>query len=306
MSGQRQRYIVQKADISVANLRAEGGLMTPMQQSTFVDMLMLEPTILNQARRVNMPTTEYTINSMGFKDRILRAGPAAGTTLRAEDRARPDFSQVKLNAVTLMAEIHIPYDVLEENIEGQSLEGRIMRQATSRLAVDLEELFITGDTTHTIEVLAQTDGILKMADEHIVDQNNADIDRPMFRNAMIAMPDEYLRLRGQMRHYISNDQETMYRDVVAERLTGLGDQMAVTNAPVFAFGVPVEAASMLPYDQGFFTFPKNLIFGVYRDVLIETDKDIRAQELIIVVSMRVAMQIDDREALVKYINIKQP
>jgi hypothetical protein len=48
-----------------------------------------------------------------------------------------------------------------------------------------------------------------------------------------------------------------------------------------------------------FTFPKNLIFGVQRDIMIETDKDIRSRVLIIVLTMRIALQIEEADAAVR-------
>jgi hypothetical protein len=48
-----------------------------------------------------------------------------------------------------------------------------------------------------------------------------------------------------------------------------------------------------------FTFPKNLIFGVQRDIMIETDKDIRSRVLIIVLTMRIALEIEEAEAAVR-------
>jgi len=52
-----------------------------------------------------------------------------------------------------------------------------------------------------------------------------------------------------------------------------------------------------------FTFPKNIIFGVQRDIMIETDKDIRSRMLIIVLTMRSAINIEESEAAVRINNI---
>jgi hypothetical protein len=55
--------------------------------------------------------------------------------------------------------------------------------------------------------------------------------------------------------------------------------------------------------MGFLTFMQNLIFGIQRDIRVETDRDIRSREFIIVLTARVALQIEDIDATVKYTNI---
>jgi len=59
----------------------------------------------------------------------------------------------------------------------------------------------------------------------------------------------------------------------------------------------------MPAANGLLTDPKNLIFGIQRQIHIETDKDIRSREYIIVLTARVDFQIEEEEAVVKYTNI---
>ena len=51
------------------------------------------------------------------------------------------------------------------------------------------------------------------------------------------------------------------------------------------------------------TNPLNLIWGIQRRVTMEVDKDIRTREFIIVLTARVAVEIEEDEAVVKYTNI---
>ncbi|MBC8550998.1 MAG: hypothetical protein H8D23_15245, partial [Candidatus Brocadiales bacterium] len=72
------------------------------------------------------------------------------------------------------------------------------------------------------------------------------------------------------------------------------------NRPVvYAFGVPIFPAAKMPNDEVLFTYPQNLIFGIQRDIMIETDKDIRARNLIVVLTMRIAIQAEETDAIVK-------
>ena len=111
----------------------------------------------------------------------------------------------------------------------------------------------------------------------------------------------------QVAHFVSVANTIKYRQNVANRATGYGDAALQQSVPIFAQGVAVEAAPMLAAvgagNSGILTFPQNLLFGIQRDIRVETDKDIRSREYIIVLTCRVAVQIDDVQATVKYTNI---
>lgn len=311
--------LARRADLVLADLSANGGLLDPEQANTFIDMVLDEPTILKQVRQIRMGAPERKINRIGFADRILKAAPQ-GTTpyddpatgvnnryLAAADRSKPTSSQIQLTTKEIMAEIRLPYEVLEDNIEGESFESHVMRLIAERVAVDLEEYALFADTGSGDALLALQDGWLKRMTSHVVDNASAGVDPAMFQSGMLAMPQKYLRNIAQMKHFISVANVIKYRGKVAERATGYGDSMLTTGAPIFAHGVAVEPAPMLASDgngtSGIFTFPQNLLFGIQRQVQVETDKDIRSREIIIVLTTRVALQIDDEDATVKYINI---
>jgi len=301
-----QRDIVAKADIAVSNLIADGGYLNPEQSDKFIRMIQEQPTIIKEIRTVRMNSPKREIDKIGFASRILRPAPASGETLASSERAKPTTSKITLTTKEVIAEVHLPYDVLEDNIERGSLEGTIMEMISERASVDLEELIIQGDTTSSDDYLALMDGILASISTNVVNQGNAAITKAMFKNGILEMPNKYLRNRAAMRHYISPDQETAYRDTVADRQTALGDSTLQGNNPLYAYGVPIEAVALMPNAYGFFTYPQNLIFGIQRQIMIETDKDIRARVLIVVLTMRCAFAIEEEEACVKYTNIATP
>ena len=67
------RDLLQKADMTVAELVANGGKLQPEDSASFLRKLIKEPTILRQARVVEMLSPERNINKIGFGTRILRA-----------------------------------------------------------------------------------------------------------------------------------------------------------------------------------------------------------------------------------------
>jgi hypothetical protein len=305
--------LVKKADIALSDLSTNGGLLNPEQTDTFIQTLMDSPTILNAARVVTMNGPQKKINKIGFGTRMLRPAVSA-TALADADRSKPDLGNILLVTKEVIAEVHIPYDVFEDNIEGGNinasmgqsaggLQDTIMTLIGQRVALDLEELGILGDQASGDAYLALCDGFIKRATAHIVDAGAATISKDVFKAAIKAMPDKYLRQRSALEFFVSTDNETEYRDTVANRVTGLGDSALVNANALQVFGSALNAAPLMPATKGIYTNPKNLIFGIQRKVNIEHDKDIRARKFIVVVTARIDFQIEETDALVLISNL---
>lgn len=316
--GTSNQELAKRADLAIADLTANGGMLLPEQANTFIDLIQEQPTILRQVRLVRMNAPQRKINKIGFASRILKAAPQGtppfaaddGTNdryLAAADRSKPTTSQIELNTKEIIAEVRLPYEVLEDNIEGESFETHVMRLIAERAAIDLEEWGLFADTASGDAFLALQDGYLKRMTSHVVNHANAGVSPALFKAGMLAMPQKYLRNVGQMKHFVSVANTIKYRDVVAQRATGYGDSMLTGQQPIFAFGSPVEGSPMLAAqgtgNVGIFTFPQNLLFGIQRQIQVETDKDIRSREIIIVLTLRAALQIEEEDATVKYTNI---
>lgn len=294
------KEIVSKADLAVADLVSNGGFLQPEQANSFLDMVYDEPTLLKKSRFVKMGGPEMKINKIGFGSRILRPGPAEGVTLNASDRAKIGTSQISLLTKKYMAEIHITYDVLEDNIEKGNLENTIMQHMAKQVALDLEEVFLLGDTASTVDTLALQDGIIKRATAHnlaLTSPNNT-ISNDVFVSIVKEMPDKYLRDMNSLRYFMSTNQYIDYRKMLADRQTGLGDAMIQGTNQIYSQGIALETAALMPNSKILFGDPRNWIWGVQRDIMIETDKDIRAQEYIIVLSLRAAIQVEETDAMV--------
>lgn len=311
------KSLLQKADLALSDLASNGGLLQAEQANTFIRKLIKTPTIIREARVVTMSAPQRKINKIGFGSRILRPAVSA-TALSQADRAKPTTEQVQLNTSEVIAEVRLPYDVLEDNIESASaannegsntgpggLRDTIIQLIAERAALDLEELALLGDTASGDSYLALQNGYLKIADSfsNIVDVAGATVTKTMFKNGKKAMPDQYLRDVANMRHFVSVDQETEYRDTIADRATALGDSIIEGTRTLNAFGAPVVPVPMMPDARGLFCNSKNLIMGIQRQISLEYDKSITERVYIIVLTARVALQIEEREAVVLYKNI---
>lgn len=316
MSGNSE--IIRKADMTLADL-SSGGLLSSEQSNSFIRKLRLQPTLLRQARTVVMNAPQRKINKIGFGSRIMRKA-TSGTALDQSDRSKPTTEQVDLNTKEVIAEIRLPYDVIEDNIEqgninaaganaapgmvSGGIKDTIIDLIAERAALDLEELALLGDTTGSGDpYLEMLDGFLKQANSNVVDVAGSPISRTMFKNGLKTMPKEYLRNLTAIRNFVSHNNHIEYRDTLAARETTQGDSANGGGFTTYAHGVPVEGAALMPEASGILTPPQNLIFGVQRQLSLEVDKIITERVFVIVLTARVDFKYEEEDAVVKYNNI---
>lgn len=330
MSGNKE--LLKKADFAVSDLVSNGGKLNPEQANTFIRKLLAQPTMLRQVRRVVMNAPERKVNKIQFNKRILRAATSATAldtaavdgafdpVAEATARAKPITEQITLTTKEVIAQVNLPYDLIEDNIErgniGTFNEGgaprasggivdTILTLVAERAALDLEELGLLGDTTlgAADPFLDLVDGYLKRLDGgQIVNAAGAPISRKVLTDGMKLLPSQYRRNRAGLMHFVATEQEIDYRETIAQRETSVGDAQTTSTAPVFAAGAPLNGVALMPNAQGILTNPLNLLFGIQRNIHFETDKDITSREYIIVVTARVDFQVEETEAAVRYDN----
>ena len=297
------KKIMEKADIAVGNLIADGGYLNPEQSNRFIIMMMDQPTIIKDVRVVRMNSPIRKIDKIGFGSRILRAAPASGSYLPDADRSKPDLGQVTLTTKEVIAEVHLPYDVLEDNIERGNLNSTIMSLIAERASVDCEEWILLADTAIVGDAfLALGDGALKLAVDHVIDSTAAPVgvSKALFKAGIRQLPDKYFRVPSDLRFYISPAVATEWIDEWADRETAEGDAKMRMGGTSPAYGVPMNPSALMPDDKYLLTFPKNMIWGIQRQIQVETDKDIRARTYIIVLTMRMDFKFEETDAVVKY------
>lgn len=330
---QQSKTILKKADLAIADINEQGSL-TIEQSNRFIRKLIEAPTLLRVCRTIAMSAPSRRINKIGFGTRIMRAanqGTYVGgvaqddRALAAADRSAPQFDKIELHTKEIMAEVRLPYELLEDNIEGGNINfggatqvsggapnGGIMNTIldliAERSAIDMEELCLLGDTGSGDAYLALVDGWLKRSQEvNSVDFGAQSITRKLFKIGLQTLEPKYKRNIASLRHFLSHNQITEYSDTLAGRETALGDSKHQQgNAPVYGAGIKCEAVALMPETQGIMCDPKNLLFGIQRNLSLEIDKDIRAREFVVVLTARVDVQIEETEAVVHYDNILDP
>jgi HK97 family phage major capsid protein len=306
--------MAQKTDIALSALTADGGYLAPEHSGKFFQKVIDQPTILREARGIQMTAPEMKIPKIGFSSRILRkASQTGGATdtgsngrhVLAADRVAPQFGQVTMKTEELIAEIHISDEVLEDNIEGAGLTNTIMSLIGERVALDLEELLLQGDTAlaGTDPYLGAQDGVLKLATSNIVDAAGALVSPDLWNSTKKSMPKRFRRNLNTMRLYTGMDRESDYRLAVSSRGSDLGDAILTGTAPLPVFGIPMKGVALMPETNALMLNPQNLLWGIQRNIRIERDRDIRARTWIIVLTLRAAIAIEEADAVVKVTNI---
>lgn len=307
---QENKTLLQKADMALSDLTT-GGLLQPAQAKKFIKILIEEAKLMKLSTVTPMRSPTMWIDKIKFGQRVLHAA-AENVALPEADRAKPNTSQIELVAKLFKGQVNLTYEVLEDSIEQGSLKETIMSLMGEAIARDLDELLILGDTTSADPFLAQFDGLLKQVTSNIVNAGGNNLTKNVLRDMLKAMPNPYLRNKKGLVFLTSVDAEIDYRDSLSNRMTNTGDQALNGSAPIGYGGIDVLDIPMFPENLGVgtnetnivLTDPKNMLFGVWREIQIETDKDIQAGKIIIVVTLRAGMRLQEEAAAVKTVGVK--
>jgi hypothetical protein len=303
------RTLLEKADLAIADLTAGGGYLVPEQAKKFMRLLIKQSVLMQMATVTPMASPKKQVPKLKFGTRILRAGVEA-VPLAPEARSKPDLSFVELDAKLFKAEVHLTDEVLEDNVERGELRQTILDMMAEAIARDMEEVLIQGSTASADLFLQQMNGLFVQAQSHLVDAAGAALTKNLLRDMLRSMPSEYLRDKRQMAYLVSVDSELGYRDALAERATVAGDKFLETDAPVLYSGVPVRSVPLFPENLGtgnqtnaLLCNPKNVYVGIWRQIRLETWRDISAGVLRVVATLRFDAKYADENAVVKAINV---
>lgn len=304
------RSLLEKADLALSDLTSDGGLLQPAQAAKFMRILIKQSKLMGMATVVPMKSHKQLIEKIRFAGRVLRAGNEA-QPLAAGDRAKPSLGKVELDAQLFKAEVRLNNEVLEDSIERAELRQTIMQILGDAIARDMEEVSLQGDTASADPFLAKFNGVLKQVTSNVVDAADTKLSKTLFRDMFRALPSEFLRNKSEMRFLTSVDAEIDYRDALADRATVIGDKFLEQDAAVTYSGVPVVDLQLMPENVGtgshctnvIFTDPKNINYGIWRQIRIETDKLVSEGVLVIVATLRFDVKLAEETATVKANNV---
>ncbi|MDP1826646.1 MAG: phage major capsid protein [Archangium sp.] len=311
MSYTSNRTLLEKADLALADLTAGGGILLPAQAQKFMRLLIKQSVLMQLATVVPMASPKHQLSKIKFGSRILRPGQEA-TALAPADRARPDLSFLELDARLFKAEVHLSDEVLEDNIERGELRQTILEMIAEAAGRDMEEVIINGDTASADPFLATMDGLLKQTTSHLVDAAATGINKNLLRDLLKSLPSEYLRDKKQMTYLTSVDAELDYRNTLADRATVGGDRFIEEDTPALYSGVPVKPVPLFPENLGpannrtvaLLCNPKNVHVGIWRQIRLESFRDVSAGVLRVVATLRFDAKFAEEPGVAKLINIQ--
>jgi hypothetical protein len=175
----------------------------------------------------------------------------------------------------------------------------------------MEDVVINGDTASTDPFYATLDGVLKQATSHLVDVGGTALEPNHLRDLLKTLPSEHTRDKKALRFLTSVDADIDYRTKLAERATAVGDKFLEGDTPVLYSGVPVQPVPLFPENLGtganetsvLLCNPKNIHVGIWRQIRIESARDISEGTLKIVATLRFDVKFADETGVAKAIRV---
>lgn len=267
-----------KSALSTADVTA--GLLNPEQSRTFLRQTFEATPLGNLIRHEMRRAKAGEIDKIGIASRILRK-----KTEDTDDgyRAKPAFGKVEYTCTDVRLPWEITEETLRENIEGQGLEATITDLMTRQLGIDLEDLYLNGDSeipaddggepptpTPDYDFLKINDGWIKQIETggHVEDRsaiNGGAMSVDVYYDALNQMPNKYNN--GTLRWLMSPRRKQEWERYLIDKLITVGGGItdSLINNPAAIPAVPVPA---LPDDKIILTNPKNLVVVNSYNVII--------------------------------------
>ncbi len=306
MSDASNRALIAKADLALDTIRDGGGLLVPAQSKQFIVELIQQSELLPQVMVHPMAAQKEQMPRIGMNQRVMRRGSSSTALNNEADRSSPTFGFVELDAQLLKGEIRINDETVEDNVQRGTFPQLVMSMARERVSTDIEELVISGDTDSADDYLATLDGIIKQATLNVVDFGGDRINRQNLTLMHRAIPKPYRRIKSRMKFFTSHNAEEDFRLLFEERETDEADRRQADAREIKHHGTIISPIGTWPEDLGagqnetvvLLTEPKNIVVGFWRSIRFEIDRDIRAGEMIIVITCRVDVKFRDPNAVV--------
>lgn len=316
-----------------------GGLLKPEQSNRFLDFVIDQSVLMQNARVVRMRTPQMEIDKLSVGTRLLAKATEATDT---GTNAAVTFSKVSISTVKLRLDWALSTESLEDNIEGTSLEDHIAQAMARQTANDMDDLFINGDTASGNSLLKALDGFVKLAKASgvVVDEGGNNVSRATFDRVLRNLPTKYLQRRSDLRYFSGPG-------VVQDAIYSLGNPNSATAATAGApapastageaaylqgamranggpgstgiapFGIPLVEIPLMPEtvsgdysgaagSHGYveLTFPNNKVIGIHRDITLYRQFKPKTDTIEYTQFMRVGCNIENAASYVIAKNVK--
>lgn len=290
-----------------------GGLLNPEQAAKFVSGVIDKAVIVNECRRVPMKANKRQIDKITYSGRVLQKPVAQGTEHTVT--TQPATSKVTLSAEEVIVALDVGYDALEDSIEGEGIMNTIMDLTAKQAAFDLDWLCLYGDSSGTTgTVLDVLDGVFVQATSNVADINEATLSPDTMKIAYQTMPGKYIDTESAFRFYVSHLARLDYISELADAGVNEAFVRYLIEAKEPAYqGITVRKIPAITTDdigagvegsKGLLINPKNIVFGVHRDIMSEIERKPRKRIIEVTMTMKIDFKLEMEDAVVKMIDIK--
>lgn len=302
-----------------------GGYLPPYRYNEFWRYVDDQPALIDRVRRMDMPSHTLEIPRFGMGEQILH-GSNELTAMLPPQYSRFETGTVYMHSFKVMAEIQFTYEMLEDNIKKGAIVPYIMAEMRKKIRNNLELLILMGDKSinpAVNDLLCMEDGLIKRTRTqmpagrpsegkmggHIVDAVGQPISIPIWYDLERAVPEKYLADDGYI-YVTTRGVDLSWRETRTDRPTGVGDDHIFQQKRSRALGRDVLTTPFMPVDKAtntsymFLINPQNIILGTYKDMKIETDRDIQKQKIRMVLSTRIGLTVEEPDAIGMVENLK--
>ena len=322
--------LLEKAAAHTTELLSDGGRALPEQQMQFfVRMLTGDPHgLLRMIRTKVITKPEFQVERLLFPEIVLQPSNE-GVALPDVARGRASTSTVTITPVLMAAQMGYSEEFIEDNVEGGQFSTTMRNGLAERIAANLADFMINGDTATVIpnlpvsptaeqlaaylraRLLKQQNGLRALATAHTVDYQGARLDRSVLKGVVQSLPVQYLN--GRYEFWTATNPVYDYSETLADKQTQAGDRaqeqamtMRATYRQINVLGNPLWpsnlGASEDRTDMVFFD-PKNMIVAVRRQVKFDAWYDPNTGLYNVKATVRLGMKLEEENAIVKAENI---
>ena len=249
-------------------------ILVPEQRGRFLAAMETRAPILAAARRILMTSFQTNLDRFTY-DGLLKPPQTEATEFT--DTVDPTFATNTLTAVKVRGRTNISDEAMQDNQAKGNFRDELVDAMGRAAGVDLERLFVQGDTGSGDPYLALTDGWL-VKSANAIDGGGTDFDatdvEDMFEAMLRSLDERFVDVadRSRIRFWVNWTIENDYREVLRERGTDLGDRAQTDNRPVPYKGFPVRSAPSIPSGTALLAHVDNMAYGIYQDIAVEAER----------------------------------
>lgn len=247
----------------------------------FLKVLADASPVLDAARRITMGSHTRDIDRISFGANLVKGTEG----VEPAEGAKANFKTNKLIVEEYVMVQNLTDSAIEDSID--QLDDVIVELMGNQAGFDLEGFGLTKWIANAGNVYDGT----------VVGNELSGVEAG-FDKAIQSLPAKYDRNRGQLKLFVTRDIEDAYRDVLRARGTQLGDA-AQTGAGGLAYkGIELVVVPGMAAGTVLLVNPSNLVYGVFREIRIEEDRNAKARATDFVLSLRADFNFENEEAAV--------